>query len=573
MSRQMTLLLVMACLMLGMALHGAEAAGNKAAEPVDHPTGEHPTAASSGAGKPTPIVLKPAGAWDGLRSLVVMSRGRQKPLSTHARETITDIFQDQALPQDAGFFELYLSLLFQHERWLEEACLDVGLDALSERMYNGKKQVSPKDFETRFRMLQSLLGEVQAGLKGDETGLPKDKEALTQLQDAIYNLYGRVTRLYDLPEDFRCFPDPEAGEVTWLNIMEASKAVKTGRTVFQEGLNSFQALSGGYAGGDEQASAENASRLLSLQRALADSTDAAVKTPEHAILSEGLISLEHLYYAVDFRWVGLVLFSLALAGFIAGFACPVCGKAAVKSALALLALGTLWIFWVVAARTAIAGRLPLKNLQEVYIVVLFFLPLIGILLAYLMKQPLYHLLSCALMVIGFIGALKIPEEGYRISPLVAILHSPWREVHILTIMLSYAILLVALGLHITFLCVVLFKKQARRRENGKVRYSELALDLDRKAYLLVAWGFFFLTAGIATGAAWGQYAWGRYWGWDPKEVWASVAWAIYALFLHLRLFYRAPREVLAVVNIIGYAAILFTYFGVTYLLSGLHAYS
>jgi len=164
-------------------------------------------------------------------------------------------------------------------------------------------------------------------------------------------------------------------------------------------------------------------------------------------------------------------------------------------------------------------------------------------------------------------------QAILITPLVAILQSPWRQVHILTIMLSYAILLVALCLHAVFLGVVLFGKEARTVAGGKVRYSPLATDLNDKAYYMVAWGFFFLTIGIATGAAWGNASWGRYWGWDSKEVWATVAWAIYALFLHLRLFFRVPREALAVINIIGYAAILFTYFGVSYLLPGLHAYS
>ena len=98
-------------------------------------------------------------------------------------------------------------------------------------------------------------------------------------------------------------------------------------------------------------------------------------------------------------------------------------------------------------------------------------------------------------------------------------------------------------------------------------------DLNRKAYLTVAWGFLFLTTGIATGAAWAHSSWGRYWGWDCKEVWATVAWTIYAGFLHVRIFFRVPGWAMALINIVGYGAILFTYFGVKYILAeGLHAY-
>ena len=239
----------------------------------------------------------------------------------------------------------------------------------------------------------------------------------------------------------------------------------------------------------------------------------------------------------------------------------------------MLIAGTCWNTWIIGGRTAIGGRLPLKNLNEVYLVVLFAVPAIGLLLQSLFKNHVYGAVSAILSVVGFTGSLFLRAHGYDIAPLMAILISPWREVHILTIMLSYAILLVAMGLHLAFLILVFFQPSARTMENGAVVYSPLVDDLDRKAYLMVVWGFLFLTIGITTGAAWAHSSWGRYWGWDPKEVWATVAWAVYAAFLHLRIFFHVRRELLALINIIGFAAILFTYFGVTYLLSGLHAYS
>jgi ABC-type transport system involved in cytochrome c biogenesis permease subunit len=153
---------------------------------------------------------------------------------------------------------------------------------------------------------------------------------------------------------------------------------------------------------------------------------------------------------------------------------------------------------------------------------------------------------------------------------MAILVTFWREVHILTIMLSYAILLVAMALHAGYLVVRFAGPAVGLRTVGR---EDLAEDLNHKAYLMVVWGFLFLSAGIATGAAWAHSSWGRYWAWDPKEVWATVAWCIYALFLHMKVFFHARGTVLAVINLIGFAAILFTYFGVTYLLGGLHAYS
>jgi cytochrome c-type biogenesis protein CcsB len=97
--------------------------------------------------------------------------------------------------------------------------------------------------------------------------------------------------------------------------------------------------------------------------------------------------------------------------------------------------------------------------------------------------------------------------------------------------------------------------------------------LDDLSYKTVMVGFPLLTIGIVTGAAWANYAWGTYWSWDPKETWSLITWLIYAAFLHARFTagWRGKRT--AVLSVLGFAAVLFTYIGVNYVLSGLHSYS
>ena len=85
-------------------------------------------------------------------------------------------------------------------------------------------------------------------------------------------------------------------------------------------------------------------------------------------------------------------------------------------------------------------------------------------------------------------------------------------------------------------------------------------------------GFFWLAIGIFTGAVWAEQAWGRYWSWDPKETWALITWLVYALYLHLRRARGWHGRRLALVSVIGFVAVLFTWWGVSYLMSGLHAY-
>ncbi len=97
--------------------------------------------------------------------------------------------------------------------------------------------------------------------------------------------------------------------------------------------------------------------------------------------------------------------------------------------------------------------------------------------------------------------------------------------------------------------------------------------LDELNYRSVAIGFPLLTLGIILGAVWGHVAWGRYWGWDPKETWAFISWLVFAFFLHMRVFGGWSGRKIAWVGLIGAGSIVFTYWGVNFLLSGLHAYA
>jgi cytochrome c-type biogenesis protein CcsB len=512
----------------------------------------------------SPLAGKAAGAREesGLEvstmaEIVVMSNGRMKPLRSHARESLYQIFGEEAVGP-ASDLATYVSLLLHPETWQDRECLYPG-EELSSEFFEGKEVLSPAEVSAAHQEVAGFIRQVQGrGAMGRMSrATPSGRERI--LSEQGMRLLNSAFTLQSLSRDFLFLPHPTLEE-TWLSPMEAHAFTEEGPSYLQEGVQAYRAMEKAYREGDPQAFAEAVADLKAAQR--------AAPAP---VLSESLMALENLYYAVDVHKVGLILFCLSGLLYLLCLARKSPGIG--RIALVALVAGILWNTWIIGGRTAIGGRLPLKNLNEVYLVVLFLVPLIGLLLQLLFKNPMYAGVSAAMSIIGFIGALFLPTPGYVITPLVAILISPWREVHILTIMLSYAIMLVAMGLHLAFLGVVFFQPSARTVNEGKIVYAPIAQDLDRKAYLMVVWGFLFLSMGIATGAAWAHSSWGRYWGWDPKEVWATVAWALYAFFLHLRLFFHVRKEVLALINLIGFAAILFTYFGVSFLLSGLHAYS
>jgi cytochrome c-type biogenesis protein CcsB len=96
--------------------------------------------------------------------------------------------------------------------------------------------------------------------------------------------------------------------------------------------------------------------------------------------------------------------------------------------------------------------------------------------------------------------------------------------------------------------------------------------LDEINHKLINIGFPFLTMAIITGSLWAESAWGRFWNWDPKEVWSLITWFIYAVVLHLRLTAGWRKKRAAMLSVIGFIVVLFTFFGVNFLLKSVHTF-
>ena len=166
----------------------------------------------------------------------------------------------------------------------------------------------------------------------------------------------------------------------------------------------------------------------------------------------------------------------------------------------------------------------------------------------------------ALAVLIVILAIIMTKVVTPKPPLQPVLQTPLLGIHVSVIMLAYTLFAVIMVNGILGLC------WAQKRE-----------QLMHLSQLLLYPALFCLTAGIFIGAVWANMSWGRYWGWDPKETWALITMLVYAAILHWPLIdnLTAKRSQIAyhVVSIIAFFFVLFTYFGVSYLLGGLHSYA
>ena len=158
----------------------------------------------------------------------------------------------------------------------------------------------------------------------------------------------------------------------------------------------------------------------------------------------------------------------------------------------------------------------------------------------------------------------------EVTPLPPAMRSLWLPVHASIALMANAFLAMGFCGGVMYL---LQEREIKSRRFG-IFYERLpSLEaLDNLNQHCLSAGFPLLTLGIITGSFWAKQAWGSYWQWDPKETWSLITWFIYAALLHFRFTMGWRRRRAAIMSMIGFAAALFTLWGVTYLLGGIHAY-
>jgi len=216
------------------------------------------------------------------------------------------------------------------------------------------------------------------------------------------------------------------------------------------------------------------------------------------------------------------------------------------------------------------GHIPLTNLYETLVSMSWCTVLVLLIMQQRFKSDVLGVFIFPIVSIAMAYASLSPNVQDEIEPLIPALQSNWLTYHVLTCFLAYAAFATSFGGSIAFL--MKNKKNGIPTGGFLDKLPELNL-LDELIYKANAVGFMLLGVGIITGAVWANYAWGSYWSWDPKETWSLITWFIYATFLHARLTRGWRGNKTAILSIIGFLAVIFTFLGVNYVLSGLHSYT
>ncbi len=236
-----------------------------------------------------------------------------------------------------------------------------------------------------------------------------------------------------------------------------------------------------------------------------------------------------------------------------------------KAAALIQAAGFVLHTAALVCRGVGAGRMPMANLYEFSIGFAWAVCLVSLYMIKKFRFPIIGALATPLILL-LLGYASMQNK--EIKALMPALRSSWLGFHISTVIIAYG----ALG--VSMLLGLIFLLRGRMKPGGF--WDSRTPDrekLDQLSYRSVCLGMLFLTFTMINGAIWADQAWGSYWSWDPKEIWALVTWLTYAVYLHLRVRGGWGGKKAALFAVIGFICVLFTFIGVNALLPGMHSYA
>ncbi|HEY4003191.1 MAG TPA: cytochrome c biogenesis protein CcsA [Candidatus Xenobia bacterium] len=488
-----------------------------------------------------------------LKGIPVQDAGRYKPFDTLARETVQKVTGKERF-QGWDPNELLLSWMSNPAYWRSQPIVEIRNEAV-------KKAIGLKVDDRWFKMDDLGTNAALEALVDKVSEKRRSEEKLNALDKAAQNVYEQFTLFHDVTtgEILRIIPHPTSSEEKWIAIGDLNTDAPDLKGYTHADLTptmaAFQALLVAYTKADAHGFYEQSINLAS---ALQKLPKAAGVYPE-----AGKMALEVEYNRLHpFQW-SWILFCSAFVVLLLFSGSK--SKAAYWSGMLVytMALGmTVYGFFL---RCMIAGRPPVTNMYESVIWVSFGATLFAFIFELRHHTRRFALAASAVGTIGFILADNLPTVlSANIEPLPPVLRSNlWLTIHVLTITLSYAAFLLTFGLGHQGLWNYL-------RNPGK---RHIIAPIARYIYKAMQVGVLLVAAGTILGGVWANYSWGRFWGWDPKEVWALIVLLSYLVILHGRYAGYLQDFGTTVCSVICFLSVMMAWYGVNFILGvGLHSY-
>ncbi|MFO1463869.1 MAG: cytochrome c biogenesis protein CcsA [bacterium] len=497
-------------------------------------------------------VPKPGMKVEVFREIAVQEGGRKKPLDTFAREAVREITGREKF---AGFdpIELLFSWLTQTKDWEQQPILDSGYKPLQAQVGLKATQgrVSPRDLagNQEFQLfLQTVTAKQQEGGK------------LNEMEKSAASLMKRLNLFYSIASGSALTLVPQA-KAPWEGLDKLAErypnlsAMQASPTTEAKVAAAVQGALAAYYQGDAALFGQMGLMMRDLLKEqgknVGDYPSVSDLDREIRLNTLKPFRIAWILYALAFFLLLSSLWTRGLALYWVGMG-------------VLLAAFGIHVYGFVL-RCLIAGRPPVTNMYESVIWVSCGIVFFALVFEAIYRAKYYAVAAAALATLLLVLADSVPSIlDPSIDPLVPVLRNNyWLTVHVLTITLSYAAFALALGVGNVSVGYYIFKPGERERI-GRLNYF---------LYRSIQVGVVLLAAGTILGGVWANASWGRFWGWDPKEVWALIALLGYLSILHGRYAGWLRGFGLAVGSIVAFLLVLMAWYGVNFILGvGLHSY-
>ena len=468
----------------------------------------------------------------------VLYNNRICPLNTVATDFVTKL-SGNASWQGYSADEVFMSWMIYYSPWEKQKLIRVKSREIQQMLGIDSQWASYSDFLDAYH--EYKLQDAIMGLKTGQNAI--DRKALMDADEKFH-----LVEMFYHGQFIRMFPYSIKGVVNWYS--PGGQALPREIPVKEQFFikQSMDFLTESIVTGQRDRAFEIIAKIKLFQRDMIGDI----------LPSERATATEIFYNTLrSYKWPVFLALTLSL------ILCVISVLKVKSGQWTLLILNSslfIYISLQLGLRWWLSGHIPVSNGHET----MLFMAWVLILLTFLLYRKFPIMMSFGPLIASFCLLVSmLAGSNSQLTPLMPVLQSPLLSVHVMTVMCAYAIfaLQVLLGIQ----ALLLMKKHQHTTQLDKITaLSQLML------YPAV----FLLTIGIFLGAVWANVSWGNYWSWDPKESWALITLMVYAVPLHkasLGIF-RRPR-VYHIYIVTAFLAVLITYFGVNYLLGGMHSYA